>query len=128
MAAVASALPALKRAQKLGERASTAGFDWPDRRGVRAKIREEIDELEEAVGTRDPAAIEDEFGDLLFAVVNLARHLQVDAEHALASANHKFERRFRSMEDAIAASGKSFQEQTLESLDLEWRAAKERVG
>jgi len=128
LAGVASALPALKRAQKLGKRASSVGFDWPDRRGVREKVLEELDELEAAAGTRDPAAIEDEFGDLLFAVVNFARHLQIDAEHALTSANHKFERRFRSMEEAILATGKSLQEQTLESLDLEWRAAKKRVG
>jgi len=128
IAAVAKSLPALKRAQKLGKRAGSVGFDWPDRRGVRQKIREELDELEEAVGTREAAAIEAEFGDLLFAVVNLARHLQVDPEKALTSANYKFERRFRDMENAIKASGKSFAEHTLESLDQEWRAAKKRVG
>lgn len=128
IAGVAKALPALKRAQKLGKRASVVGFDWPDRRGVRDKIREELDELEAAVGTRETAAIEEEFGDLLFAVVNLARHLQVDPEQALTAANYKFERRFRDMEKAIAASGKAFAEHSLESLDQQWRAAKKRVG
>jgi len=128
LAGVAVALPALKRAQKLGKRAGTVGFDWPDREGVRAKIREELDELEEAVGSRSVASIDEEFGDLLFAVVNLARHLDVDPEKALTSANHKFERRFRDMESAVREEGKELNNQSLESLDKEWRAAKKRVG
>jgi len=128
LAGVAQALPALKRAQKLGKRAGTVGFDWPDRKGVEAKIREELDELEVAVGTRDDADIEEELGDLLFAVVNLARHLKVDPENALTSANYKFECRFRDMESAIAEAGESPAHHTLESLDKEWRAAKKRVG
>ena len=128
LAGVANALPALKRAQKLGNRAGRVGFDWPDRKGVRAKITEELHELEAAVGTRDEANIEEEFGDLLFAVVNLARHLDVDPEKALGVANVKFERRFRHMENAILNSGELLQELSLESLDKEWRAAKKRVG
>jgi MazG family protein len=128
LAGVAVALPALKRAQKLGKRAGTVGFDWPDRRGVRDKIREELDELEEAVGSRSVASIEEEFGDLLFAVVNLARHLDVDPEKVLTSANYKFERRFRDMESAVRNDGKALNSQSLESLDKEWRAAKKRVG
>ncbi len=128
LAGIAKALPALKRAQKLGKRASLVGFDWPDRSGVRDKIREELDELESAVGTRSQAAIEEEFGDLLFAVVNLARHLDVDPEKVLAAANFKFERRFRDMEQAMAAKNKALEQQTLASLDQEWRAAKKRVG
>jgi len=128
LAGVAVALPALKRAQKLGKRAGTVGFDWPDREGVRAKIREELDELEEAVGSRSAASIDEEFGDLLFAVVNLARHLDVDPEKALTSANYKFERRFRDMESAVREDGKELNNQSLESLDKEWRAAKKRVG
>lgn len=128
LAGVAQALPALKRAQKLGERASNVGFDWPDQQGVRAKIDEELNELEEAVGSRSPARIEEEFGDMLFAVVNLARHLGVDPEKALTSANYKFERRFRDMERTIVDRGKSLQENSLESLDKEWRLAKKRVG
>ena len=97
LAGVAKALPALKRAQKLGERAATVGFDWPDSSGVQDKIHEELEELGEVVGTRDTARIEEEFGDLLFAVVNLARHLDVDAEKALvrvtqdASAHNRYQ-------------------------------------
>jgi ATP diphosphatase len=128
LAGVAKALPALKRAQKLGKRAARVGFDWPDRDGVREKIAEELDELEEAVGTRDAAQIEEEFGDLLFAVVNLARHLDVDAEKSLMGANFKFERRFGEMERAIREAGGRFRDHNLESLDREWRAAKRRLS
>lgn len=128
LAGVAKSLPALKRAQKLGKRAAGVGFDWPDRRGVREKIAEELEELEDAVGTRDPARVEEEFGDLLFAVVNLARHLDVDAENALTGANRKFERRFAEMEKAIRDSGGRFRDHNLESLDREWRAAKRRLS
>lgn len=126
LAGVALSLPALKRAQKLGKRAAGVGFDWPDRKGVRDKIAEELEELEEAVGTRDPAQVEEEFGDLLFAIVNLARHLDVDAENALMGANRKFERRFADMEKAIRDSGQRFRDHSLESLDRQWRAAKRR--
>lgn len=128
LAGVAKALPALKRAEKLGKRASRVGFDWPDRRGVRAKIQEELDELEVAVGERESADMEEEFGDVLFAVVNLARHLDIDPEKALTGANYKFERRFRDMEQEIGASGKRVRDFNIESLDRYWRAAKKRVG
>lgn len=128
LAGVARGLPALMRAQKLGKRASRVGFDWPDRAGVLAKIQEELDELEEAVGTRDAASVEEEFGDLLFAIANLARHLDVDPETALTSANYKFERRFRDMEREIEFSGTRFRDLSIESLDRLWRAAKRRVG
>jgi ATP diphosphatase len=128
LAGIAKALPALMRAQKLGKRASRVGFDWPDRKGVHLKIEEELEELEEAVGTRDAASIEDEIGDLLFAVVNLARHVGVDAETALTGANHKFERRFRSMEAAIESEDLDLRKETLESLELRWRKAKKNVG
>ncbi|MBT8086688.1 MAG: nucleoside triphosphate pyrophosphohydrolase [Gammaproteobacteria bacterium] len=128
LAGVALALPALKRAQKLGKRASRVGFDWPDRRGVRAKIDEELEELEEAVSGGDASDIEEEFGDLLFAIVNLARHLDIDAESALSGANRKFERRFRAMEDAISNRSERFRELSAPALDREWRAAKKRVG
>jgi len=127
LAGVARALPALKRAEKLGKRAGRVGFDWPDRQGVRDKIHEELDELELAVGSRQQADIDEEFGDLLFAVVNLARHLDVDAENALAQANRKFERRFRDMECEINAEG-GFRGLSLETMERYWRAAKGRVG
>jgi len=128
LAGVAKALPSLKRAQKLGKRASRVGFDWPDTTGVKLKIHEELGELEAAVGSRDEANIEEEFGDVLFAVVNLARHLDIDPENALTGANYKFERRFRAMEADIEAEGLEFRKMSLESLDQYWRKAKRSVG
>ena len=128
LAGVANALPALKRAQKLGKRAARVGFDWDDRDGVRAKISEELAELEEAVGGREKQHIDEEFGDLLFAVVNLARHLGVDAENALTGANFKFERRFREMERRITENGGSLENLGLADLEKEWRAAKKRLS
>lgn len=127
LAGIAKALPALMRAQKLGERAATVGFDWRNRRGVRDKIHEELDELDDAVGLRSAGQIEEEFGDLLFAIVNLARHLDIDPENALTSANRKFEARFREMERALESRGETFRDHSLESLDKEWRAAKKRL-
>jgi nucleoside triphosphate diphosphatase len=128
LAGVAKGLPALKRAEKLGSRASRAGFDWPDRKGVHEKIQEELEELEEAVGSRETDSMEEEFGDVLFAVVNLARHLDIDPEKALTGANYKFERRFRDMETDVTDTGKRLQDFNLETLDKFWRAAKKRVG
>ena len=128
LAGVTRALPALKRAQKLGKRAGRVGFDWPDRKGVYEKIREELGELEVAIGSRDADHIEDELGDVLFAVVNLARHLDVDPEKALTGANYKFERRFRAMEADVAAEGLQTGKMSLEQLDQHWRKAKQRVG
>jgi MazG family protein len=128
LAGVARALPALKRAQKLGKRAARVGFDWPDTQGVRAKIDEELAEVELAVGSRNSDAVEEELGDLLFAVVNLARHLDIDPEKALGSANYKFEQRFRNMEQAIVQKGSTIKDFSLATLDQEWRAAKKRVG
>jgi len=128
LAGIARTLPALKRAQKLGKRAAGVGFDWDSRKGVRDKICEELDELEVVAVSKDQARITEEFGDLLFAVVNLARHLEVDAEQALSGANTKFERRFRDMEQALDARGASLSGLTIETLEQLWRAAKLRVG
>ncbi|HSG59048.1 MAG TPA: nucleoside triphosphate pyrophosphohydrolase [Woeseiaceae bacterium] len=128
LAGVARALPALKRAEKLGKRAGHVGFDWPDRHGVDTKIREELDELEDAVASGDSAETESEFGDLLFSIVNLARHLGVDPEHALNGANVKFERRFRDMEAALEAQGASLRALSLDELEAAWQSAKRRVG
>ncbi len=128
MAGIAQALPALMRAEKLGKRASDVGFDWPDREGVREKIQEELRELEAAVGTRAAQSMEEEFGDVLFAVVNMARHLKIDPEQALTQANYKFERRFRDMESDLVKSGKRLRDFNLETLDKFWRKAKGRVG
>ena len=128
LAGVALSLPALRRAQKLGKRAARVGFDWPDRNGVHDKINEELQELEEVVDTGGPDQVEEEFGDLLFAIVNLARHLGVDAEKALTGANFKFERRFRDMEEALAESGGRVEDHALEDLEREWQAAKRRMS
>ena len=95
---------------------------------MRDKIFEELEELEEAVGGRDTSHIDEEFGDLLFAVVNLARHLKVDPEQALSGANRKFERRFRDMEQAIKSSERALGALPLAELEQEWRAAKKRLS
>ncbi|HEX7060642.1 MAG TPA: nucleoside triphosphate pyrophosphohydrolase [Woeseiaceae bacterium] len=125
LAGVAHALPALKRAQKLGERAARVGFEWPDVEGPRAKVLEELAELEEARRAGPPAQVAEELGDLLFAVVNLARHLDVDAETALAAANRKFEGRFRHMEQAVRSKGQALADLPLETLETYWQAAKQ---
>src|SRR3569833_3148239 len=101
---VAAGLPALTRAEKLQKRAARVGFDWPASEPVIDKVREEVGEIEaEIAGSADQARLDEEVGDLLFAAVNLARHLQVDAEGALRRANRKFERRFRRMEELASA-------------------------
>jgi len=121
---IAIALPALKRAQKLGNRAARAGFDWPDRAGVNRKIAEELTELEEACIAGERAGIEEETGDLLFTIVNLARHLAVDAEQALRGANLKFEARFRQLEKDLRSAGERFEQLDPEQLEARWQAAK----
>ena len=123
---VALGLPALMRAEKLQRRAARVGFDWPDVDGVLAKVAEEAAELAAARG--DPDAVEDEAGDLLFAVVNLVRHLDVDPETALRRANGKFERRFRAVEDALARDGRTPAEADLDEMEGHWRAAKTAEG
>lgn len=115
LAGVALALPALERASKLQRRAARTGFDWPDAAGPRAKIEEELTELAEAPEEHRA----EELGDLLFAVVNLARHLEINAEEALRRANAKFEKRFRSIEQAPG-----FQAMSLEGKEELWRQVK----
>ena len=122
---VAVALPALKRAQKLGKRAASVGFDWEHEDGVREKIAEELAELAEARDAGDQAAVAEELGDLLFAVVNLARHLKVDPEQALADANRKFEGRFRRLESALRERGQSAADLDLDTLEAYWQQAKD---
>jgi nucleoside triphosphate diphosphatase len=121
---VALALPALVRAQKLGKRAAGVGFDWPALPAVRAKLDEEIAELDVAVAGGAAEQVEAEVGDVLFTVVNLCRHLQVDAERALRRANDRFARRFGQVEREIAAQGGDWSEFTPEALDLLWARAK----
>ena len=124
LAGIPVALPALTRALKLQEEAGKVGFDWNDPRAVLAKIREEADEIEAdlARGAQHDAAAE--VGDLLFAVVNLARHLKNDPEGLLRQTNVKFERRFAAVERALAARGKKPQDATLEEMDALWDEAK----
>jgi ATP diphosphatase len=124
LAGVPVALPALTRALKLQDKAGKVGFDWNDPRAVLSKIREEADEIEAALDTNDRDAIGGEVGDLLFAVVNLARHVKADPEAVLRSTNQKFERRFASIERALAARGKSPRDATLAEMDALWDAAK----
>ena len=123
---VPQALPALNRAGKLQKRAAQVGFDWPDALPVVDKVREELDEVLEAMASGDAAAQGEELGDLLFAVCNLARHLKVDPEQALRAANHKFERRFRHIEQALRDAQQDFAACSLEQLDALWGEAKQR--
>ena len=115
LAGIAMALPALERAMKLQKRAARTGFDWPDIAGPKDKIREELDEIAEA----PPEELEEEVGDLLFAVVNFARFLKVEPEEALRKANRKFEKRFRQIEKAPG-----FADMTLDQMEELWVAAK----
>jgi ATP diphosphatase len=126
LAGVPVALPALTRALKLQAKASKVGFDWNDPRAVLRKIREEADEIEAELdrAERDDAATAAEVGDLLFAVVNLARHLRADPEAVLRQTNRKFERRFAAIERALAAQGKTPLEATLAEMEALWNEAK----
>ena len=134
LSGVARSLPALTRAQRVGEKVARVGFDWPDARGSRAKVEEELGELDEAIAGGDKDRVEAELGDVLFALVNLARHAGVDAEGALRRTIDKFTRRFDHVEGrvverhggwpATAAEDKL----TLEELDGYWEEAKRREG
>jgi len=124
LADVPLALPALTRAAKLGRRAAHVGFDWPEPRGARAKLDEELDELDAALAGGDPAALADELGDVLFCVVNVARLNGINPETALQAANRKFERRFAAMEQLAAADGRSLRELDFAAWDAYWLAAK----
>jgi MazG family protein len=122
---VPASLPPLLRAHRITARAASVGFDWPDRAGVLAKVREELDELDEALAEGDEAHVTEEFGDLLFSLVNLGRFLPVPAHDALAQATSKFEQRFRRVEQACLAEGSSVINSDAETLDRHWRTAKE---
>lgn len=123
LAGVPAALPALMRAAKLGRRAGRVGFDWPDAAGVRAKIAEELTETDGALAAADGSAAE-ELGDLLFAIVNWGRHLEIDAESALRAANDKFERRFRCMERLAHSRGLILERLSAQEWDGLWQEAK----
>lgn len=118
------ALPALAEAQRITSRAAKAGFDWPDITEVLGKLREEILELDEARQAGDAAKVEDEFGDLLFVMVNLARFLEVDAEQALRGTNLKFRERFAYMERRMRERNRELRESTLDEMEALWQEAK----
>ena len=121
LAGVPLALPALLRAFRIGEKATRAGFDWPDRDGPRSKITEELAELDEAVASGDQQAITGELGDLLFSICNFARHLGCNPEVALAGTTDKFQRRFDAVEQEFAFDLRG---RSLEELDAAWNRAK----
>jgi MazG family protein len=128
---VPRALPALTRAAKLGRRAARVGFDWPDARSVRAKVLEELHEVDAALANTAPGAqpaaaqeLSGELGDLLFSIVNWSRHLHIDAEAALRAANDKFERRFAHMESLAQARGLELAQLSAAEWDALWNEAK----
>ncbi|RUO25818.1 nucleoside triphosphate pyrophosphohydrolase [Aliidiomarina minuta] len=120
-------LPALLQAVKIQKRCRSVGFDWHDIKDVSAKVREEIEEVEEELqGTVEQNRVEEEVGDLLFAAVNLARHAKVNPENALRGANQKFMQRFRYIEQQVAAQDKAVDDYSLEQLENFWQLAKQR--
>lgn len=125
---VPKAMPALLRAFKLQQVASSVGFDWPDIDGVWEKLKEELAELRSAVASGDNEQIQEELGDLFFTCVNLARHLQVPPESALRTANRKFESRFRAVERAVADQNLEMSSMTPEQLEFEWEQAKKQLA
>jgi tetrapyrrole methylase family protein/MazG family protein/ATP diphosphatase len=132
---VPRAMPALTRAQRIGEKVARVGFDWKDARGSRGKVDEEIGELDRAVAGGDKEAIEEELGDVLFALVNLARHVDVDAEGALRRTIDKFTRRFAHVEKRVreehggwGEAGAGEEHLPLETLDAYWEEAKRAGG
>jgi MazG family protein len=135
LAGVPVALPGLSRASKLGRRAATVGFDWPDMAGVRAKVDEELAELDAALAHRSAtaspaadAAVAAEMGDLLFTVANWCRHLNLDPETCVRAASTRFERRFHSVESQVEAGGGDWAAHDAATLDTFWRRAKAAEG
>ena len=116
--------PALMQAQALQKQAAQLGFDWPDVQGAQDKLQEEVQELEQAIAEQDSAAIADELGDCLFALVNVARMLGVQSENALLGTIHKFRQRFAFIEDQLAIQGKTPEQSSLQEMDALWDAAK----
>lgn len=121
---IPDALPALQRAEKLQKRAATVGFDWPETEQVLDKIEEEIAELREALAEGKQEAIQDEMGDLFFAMTNLSRHINVKSEIALRGTNEKFIRRFSHIENTLERQGKTLKDASLEEMEALWQAAK----
>lgn len=125
LSGVPRALPALVKAMRLQEKASQAGFDWDETAPVWDKVKEEVHELEEVVQAGDPDKIEDEFGDVLFSLINYSRFLKIDAENALERTNRKFMRRFQQIEALAANNGKRLDEMSLAEMDELWNQAKQ---
>ncbi|WP_411818149.1 nucleoside triphosphate pyrophosphohydrolase [Hyphococcus sp. DH-69] len=125
LADVPAGLPGLTRAVKLQKRAARVGFDWKNARDVLDKIAEETEELNDAMNSGDKAHIEEEYGDLLFVLANLSRHLDIDPEAALRGANEKFIRRFNHIETRMKEDGKSLADASLEAMEAIWNEAKE---
>jgi MazG family protein len=121
---VPKSLPALRKARRVTDKAALIGFDWPSIDGALAKVEEEIQELAEARESRDPAAIEHEFGDLLFALVNVGRFLKVDPEDALRGTLARFMRRFEYVEQSLRDTGRSLEDASLEQMEAYWQEAK----
>ncbi len=121
---IPSALPTLLRAQKIQNRAARVGFDWDELKDVVAKVEEELEEVKVSINAGEPEAIEMELGDLLFAIVNLCRFMEHQAEETLRQANRKFTKRFKWMEAELERRGTNFEAQNLESLDAIWEEAK----
>jgi MazG family protein len=126
LSGVPLSLPATVKATRLQEKAGKVGFEWDEAAQVWDKVREEMDELQEAVALKDPAKIDEEFGDLAFSLVNYARFLQIDAENSLEKANRKFIGRFTRMEQEALSAGKSLSEMTLEEMDGIWNSIKKQ--
>ena len=124
LGSIPESLPALLRAYRLGKRAATVGFDWPEVSGVETKVAEELAELAEARSGGSLSEVEEEIGDLLFSIANLARHLDVDPESALRAANRKFSVRFTALEARLAARGVALRDATLDEMEAEWARVK----
>jgi len=124
---VPPSLPAIVKATRIQEKAKQVGFEWDNKEDVWAKVKEEMDELQEAIQTKQQADIEEEFGDVLFSLANYARFLQVDAEGALEKTNKKFIRRFQEMEKIAIAAGKSLSDMTLLEMDSIWNEVKQQM-
>ena len=114
------------RALKLQNRAARVGFDWPEAGGALAKLKEEIGELEREMAGGGAAALQDEFADVLFSLVNLARKLEIEPEAALRQGNSKFERRFRWIEERLSAGGRAIEDASLAEMESLWQEAKSR--
>jgi MazG family protein len=123
---IPNSLPSLLRAQKLQKKAAKAGFDWPDSEGPADKISEELTELQEALASGDQEKINEEFGDLLFSMVNFARHIKTDAEQALTLANKKFIKRFQEVERICTQKSLNMEEMSLQELDELWDEVKKK--